>query len=325
MAKIVVIRVDAIGDALVTTPLLSALRANGHSLGIVLTNANTGIFDERAFSWQHVLDRIAWPRHGSTVASHARTLAEMRGVQYDVALIASEEPEAYRIAREASIPARIGFQNGWQKPFKSLWVAAQCTQTIYRPAWASRALEHEVETLYRLGRRYVAATSPPRDRALLAPLLLAAPPERDRTIVVQLTPKWRASGVSDDALVATLRMLAGREPRAVAAAGEKEYAADIAARASIGVEIFTVLAPWKIAVARAASIVTPDTGAAHLAGMLGTPCVDCFPHADFALREQRWSPWAAPYVALAFPPSTSDGAIASRIVEATDEVMRRAA
>jgi ADP-heptose:LPS heptosyltransferase len=325
MPKIVLIRVDAIGDALATTPLLSALRANGHAVGVVLANANAGIFDERALSWQHVLDRIAWPRHGSTAESYARTLTEMRGVHYDVALIASEELEAYRIAREAAIPARIGFQNGWQKPFKSMWVAAQCTQTIYRPAWASRATEHEVVTLYKLGRQFVAAPSPPRDRAVLAPLLLAEPGERGRATVVQLTPKWRASGVSDDALVATLRLLATRELRAVAAASEREFAAAIAARASIGLEIFTVLAPWKIAVARAASIVTPDTGAAHLAGMLGTPCVDCFPFADFALREQRWAPWAAPYVALAFPPSTAVDAIASRIADAADEVMRRAA
>jgi ADP-heptose:LPS heptosyltransferase len=291
MAKILVIRVDAIGDALVTTPLLSALRANGHAVGVVLANANAGIFDERALKWQHVLDRIAWPRHGSTTESYARTLTELRGVQYDVALIASEEPEAYTIAREAAIPVRVGFQNGWQKPFKSLWVAAQCTQTIFRPAWASRATEHEVTTLYKLGRRFVAATSPPRDHALLAPLLLLDPPERGLSTVVQLTPKWRAAGVSDDALVAALRLLSARELRAVAAAGEREFAAAIAARASIGVEIFTVLAPWKVAVAGAASIVTPDTGAAH----------------------------------LAFPPNTADDAIASRIVEAADEVKRRAA
>jgi ADP-heptose:LPS heptosyltransferase len=78
-------------------------------------------------------------------------------------------------------------------------------------------------------------------------------------------------------------------------------------------------------VARAATIVTPDTGSAHLAGMLGTPCVDCFPHEDFDLRDRRWSPWAAPFVALSFPPGTSDEAIASRVAAAATEVMRRAA
>jgi len=325
LAKIVLIRVDAIGDALVTTPLIAALRENGHEVGVVLSDVNAGIFDERAIARPHVLERIPWPRNGSTPTSRARTLAEMRGRAYDVALIASEEPEAYAIACDAGIKQRIGFHNGWQKPFKSLWIATRCTSTIYRPAWASRAHEHEVETLYKLGERFVATPSPPRDPAQLAHLLLAAMPERDATIVVQLTPKWRVCGVSDDALVATLRALASRDVRAVAAVSENDFATAIAARASLGVDIFPTLEPWKLAVARAATIVTPDTGSAHLAGMLGTPCVDCFPHDDFILREKRWSPWAAPYVPLSFPPGTSDESIASRVAAAASEVMRRAA
>lgn len=325
MAKIVLVRVDAIGDALVTTPLIAALRENGHEVGVVLSDANAGIFDEHAIAWSHVLERIPWPQHGSTAASHARTLAEMRDRSYDVALIASEEPEAYAIAREAEIAERIGFHNGWQKPFKSLWIATQCTSTIYRPAVASRTREHEVETLYKLGARFVASPAPPRDPVQLAHLLLAAVPDRDSTVVVQLTPKWRASGVSDDALVSTLRALATRDLRAVAASSEKDFATAIAARASISLDVFATLEPWKIAVARAATIVTPDTGSAHLAGMLGTPCVDCFPHEDFDLREKRWSPWAAPHVALSFPPGTTDEAIASRVAAAASEVTRRAA
>jgi ADP-heptose:LPS heptosyltransferase len=325
LAKIVLIRVDAIGDALVTTPLIAALRENGHEVGVVLSDVNADIFNEHAFAALHVLERIPWPKHGSTAASHARTLAELRDRGYDAALIASEEPEAYAIAREAGIPKRIGFHNGWQKPFKSLWIATQCTNMIYRPAMASRVREHEVETLYRLGARFVASPAPPRDPVRLAHLLLADIPERDATIVVQLTPKWHASGVSDDALVSMLRGLASRDVRAVAAASEREFATAIAARALIALDVFTTLEPWKIAVARAATIITPDTGSAHLAGMLGTPCVDFFPPEDFAQRKKRWSPWAAPYVALSFPPGTSDASIASRVAAAADEVMRRAA
>jgi ADP-heptose:LPS heptosyltransferase len=325
VAKIVVIRVDAIGDALVTTPLIAALSENGHDVGVVLSDANAGIFHEHAITWTHVLERIPWPRHGSTAESYARTLAELRDGTYDIALIASEEPEAYAIARKAGIPQRIGFHNGWQKPFKSLWIATQCTSTIYRPAVAARAREHEVETLYKLGARFVASAAPPRDSAQLAKLLLAPVPDRDTSVVVQVTPKWRASGVSDDALVSVLRALASRDLRAVAAASEKDFATAIASRASVALDVFATLGPWKIAVARAATIVTPDTGSAHLAGMLGTPCVDCFPHEDFELRENRWSPWAAPFVALSFPSGTGDEAIASRVAAAATEVMRRAA
>ena len=58
--------------------------------------------------------------HGSTPASRARADAEIAAQRYDVALIASEEPEAYELA--APVPRRIGFSTGWAKPFKSAWV-----------------------------------------------------------------------------------------------------------------------------------------------------------------------------------------------------------
>jgi ADP-heptose:LPS heptosyltransferase len=220
------------------------MRENGHDVGVVLSDANAGVFDEHAIPWSHVLERIPWPRHGSTANSRARTLAEMRDRTYDIALIASEEPEAYAIAREAGIPQRIGFHNGWQKPFKSLWIATQCKSTIYRPAVAERAREHEVETLYKLGARFVASAAPPRDPAQLAHLLLAAVPDRDTSVVVQVTPKWRASGMSDDALVSVLRALASRDLRAVAAASEKDFATAIASRASVALDVFDTLGPW---------------------------------------------------------------------------------
>ena len=41
-------------------------------------------------------------------------------------------------------------------------------------------------------------------------------------------------------------------------------------------------------------VVTADTGAAHVAGMLGVPVVDCFPERDAPAQIARWRPWAAP-------------------------------
>jgi ADP-heptose:LPS heptosyltransferase len=38
--------------------------------------------------------------------------------------------------------------------------------------------------------------------------------------------------------------------------------------------------------------VTPDTGAAHVAGMLGAGVIDLFDEADFDRLSQQWHPWA---------------------------------
>ncbi|MBV8726940.1 MAG: hypothetical protein JO233_04080, partial [Candidatus Eremiobacteraeota bacterium] len=48
-------------------------------------------------------------------------------------------------------------------------------------------------------------------------------------------------------------------------------------------------------------IITPDTGAAHLAGMLGVACTDIFEPARFEIQSARWSPWCDRHALRAFP------------------------
>jgi ADP-heptose:LPS heptosyltransferase len=51
-----------------------------------------------------------------------------------------------------------------------------------------------------------------------------------------------------------------------------------------------------MAIAAAPAIVTPDSGALHVAGVVGTPTVAVFPAVrNFALQVARWSPWASPH------------------------------
>ena len=132
--KILIVRCDGIGDALVCAPLVAALRDAGHELGIVLGVGNRDVFAKRTFARVHVLERIPWPEHGSTPKSRTKALADVRAIGYDVALIASEEVEAYAFAKDAKIPRRIGFINGWEKPFKTVQVKMMLTQSILRPA-----------------------------------------------------------------------------------------------------------------------------------------------------------------------------------------------
>ncbi len=146
--RILIVRGDGIGDALMLAPLVAALRDAGHALGAVLSTRNAQVYAQDVLERVHVLERIPWPRHGSTRESFAQALAGARDARYDVALIASEEPEAYKFARETGVLRRVGFTNGWEKPFKGLWTRGQLTRALRRPASAGRVREHEVETLF---------------------------------------------------------------------------------------------------------------------------------------------------------------------------------
>jgi len=315
--KILIVRTDGIGDALVLAPLIAALRAAGKTLGIVLSTRNAEIFAPGTFADVHVLERTPWPKHGSTGKSLARVTREVRDAGYDAALIASEEPEAYTLARRALIPERVGFWNAWQKPLKSLWVRTQCTRVICRGASLGDEPQHEAEIVYKLGADCVSEPPPVdvlrlRDVIVGEAAVFAGPP------VLQLSPKWRAWGIADDAFVALVRGLVARGVKLV---GTPEDLLASAVPADLEVACFDSLAPWKSAIASASAVITPDSGAAHLAGMLGVPVIVWFPADGYDALVRRWRPWIAPYRALHARADETVDALIARITGSLDALV----
>jgi ADP-heptose:LPS heptosyltransferase len=291
--KILLVRLDGIGDAVACTPLIAALRESGHRLGLALSDRNAGIFTARTAAATHVLERIPWPQHGSTPASRTAAEAGIAAERYDVALIASEEPEAYGLA--AGIPRRIGFVTGWAKPFKTLWARARLTTVLERSASSERERGHEVEVLFRLGATFTTA-DPPREPERLRPWIADGPQPQRAGIVVQLSTKWSASGIDDETLRTIAASLRERGASYVVAPAER----DAVARSLPEVPLVVPrnVREWVAAIDAAAALVSVDTGAAHLAGMLGVPVVDVFPDAGFEHQTRRWRPWASSSIVL---------------------------
>lgn len=289
MSRVLLVRLDGIGDALVCTPLISALRDAGHEVGIALSDRNAGVFAAGTAIATHVLERIPWPRHGSTPDSRAQAETEIAAQRYDIALVASEEPEAYELA--ARIPQRIGFTTGWLKPFKSAWIKRRVTTAIPRAATVRGADAHEAEILLRLGRGLI--VPPPQRDALHLRRWIAGDipvPER-RGLLVQLGAKWNALGVADAILQRLAAVLRERGARFIAAPGERE--AMQTQFSTLTIDAPPTTREWIATVDGAAALVSPDTGAAHLAGMIGVPVVDVFPDAGFDAQTRRWRPWAS--------------------------------
>jgi ADP-heptose:LPS heptosyltransferase len=263
---------------------------------MALSDRNRDIFAPGMLYARHVLDRIPWPKHGSTPESTriARTRIEAAG--YDIALIASEEPEAYRLAR--GIPQRIGFSTGWAKPLKSLWVRRQLTRRVRRAASVGAERTHEAEIIFRLadGLGLHAESAPTRDPARLRPLILADALPAGGYVAVQLGQKWTSIGLDPATAGTIVSALAARGAQLVVSPAERNEAALLSHGAAF--IVCPDVTKWKRVIGAARLVVTPDTGAAHLAGMLGIPVVDCFPTADAAAQIARWHPWAAPYSAF---------------------------
>jgi ADP-heptose:LPS heptosyltransferase len=299
----------------VCAPLIAALRDAGHEVGLALSDRNADIFVPQMFLAHHVLERIPWPRHGSTSSSRTRAQREIADLHYDIALIASEEPEAYRLA--AGIPERIGFVTGWAKPFKTLWARSMLTRAIPRSAMVDGELAHEVEILFRLGAGLHDEREPTRDVERLRPLIMregTRPPRR--VVVVQLSAKWITIGLERASAGALVAPLGRSGAQLIASANERE-AADVLAGPAPYV-VFDDLEGWKRAIDAARVVVTPDSGAAHLAGMLGVPTIDCFPDANVAAQMMRWRPWAAPYRAFTVSEIRGNDGI-GRVARAIDE------
>jgi ADP-heptose:LPS heptosyltransferase len=294
VSRVLLVRLDGIGDALVCTPLISALRDAGHELGLALSDRNADVFAAGTAAATHVLERIPWPRHGSTPGSRARADAEIAAQRYDVALIASEEPEAYELA--AAVSQRIGFTTGWAKPFKSAWIKRRVTTAIPRAATVRGADAHEAEILLRLGSGFT-ASPPQRDPLRLRRWIAGEVPLPERHgLLVQLGAKWNALGITDALLQRLVTALRNRGARFIAAPAER--AAVQTQFSSLTVEAPATTRDWIAAVDAAAALVSTDTGAAHLAGMIGVPVVDVFPDAHFDAQTRRWRPWASSSIVL---------------------------
>ena len=298
--SVLVIRLDAIGDALALTPLLAALRELAIPVDLVLRGVNARIFSSRAARAIYVAPfalRSSTRANLRTIREFGRRLHENH---YSHVMVASEDPGGYRLAAAVGAPNRIGFVNGWGKPFKTIWASTLLTGAVVRSAGLDPRAPHECEVIWELGKRLIGEHHIPREPSMLRPLVIEENVPRGERIAFQVSDKWERLGMAFTDVVTAVQSAARLGTlHAIAAESESAYAGRVAAAAGIEVERFGSLEPWKEAIANAAVIVAPDSGAVHVAGMVGTPTVAVYPATrDFDLQLARWAPWAAPYRAI---------------------------
>jgi ADP-heptose:LPS heptosyltransferase len=105
--KILIVRIDRVGDIVLSMPALGALRRAfpAAEIDILVQAKFTGLLNNyagwtRAIGWNDIDDP----------AERARLAAELRAHGYDAVVVGSTATAGYRIAREAGIPVRIGWR-----------------------------------------------------------------------------------------------------------------------------------------------------------------------------------------------------------------------
>ena len=295
---ILLVRLDGVGDAALCIPALEGLRRAfpEATFGAVCSNANATLFSAR-------VEHIHIYRSGQPVGSLG---GELAAVGYQKALVATEEVAGYELARASGAKERAGFWHRLYKPFKSLWQRTQVTRPVYRPAARGAAPEHEVETLYRLAVALGARAPAPSAPEALRPWLRVESTEDARAVAgcvgVQITPKWLSSGYTPSAVAAVLSEmfaeLGDNRGALIAASADEDLASAILEQLapSLRTQIRSLaslpLPSWLGAIDALDVLVTPDTGAAHVAGMLGRCVVDIFDPQDYERLSAQWRPWA---------------------------------
>jgi len=304
------VRLDGLGDALACVPSLEGLRRAlpGAHFDAVCSAKNASLFNPER------VERVyEFPAADGTDG----LIAQLRDRRYTACMVATEEPIGYRLAGASGAPRRAGFWHRFEKPFKSWWQFAQLTDRVYRPAaWIADPV-HEVVALYGLAECIGAHAPAPDDAASLRSWLAVdrtgADETRALTLALQMNQKWTsgdwgpaaigafAAAVFAASRFAHLVMLASSHDEGLARAVLEHMVRGAASAGRITLRAALPMQRWLGEIARADAIVTPDTGAAHAAGMLGVPVVDLFDATRYDQLSRRWRPWAAPSRCLIKP------------------------
>ena len=297
-ASVLIIRLDAIGDALALTPLLAALRRRALPVDLVLRRANAarlclaGGENDRSCGLRAALERS---RESSRHRTPRPRVARMRRIRtsWSRPRIPGATASRARSARRFGLVLRTSGASRSRRFGRASFSPA----AIYRSAGLDPRAPHECEVLFRLAAPLIGNEQPTRDSAELRPLVLEREPLPDNRIAIQITDKWERLGLSlEDVVDLVRRVAAGGTPHLLAARREATYAERLASCTGVAVTYFDELEPWKAAIGAAPAIVAPDSGALQVAGMVGTPVVGIFPPGrHYALQVARWAPWAAPH------------------------------
>jgi ADP-heptose:LPS heptosyltransferase len=304
--NVLLVRLDALGDNLLSTPAILRLQRALQPL-----QAKISVVTHQA--WKPVYRGLgqveALGADTGAKGSELKTL--ITGRAPDCVFLLTEKRKSSVAAYQSNIPTRIGFDPGWSQPLKSLSNRVLLTHRLpYSNRLEEPSKVHEVERYAQLVDVYLAVLekagtidSSWRSWPLDPLWLEVGSLERDfaretldslslkKPVALQITPKWNLHGWD----AGNLKQLFSQLPAdrvMLYGPGEKAWV-DAHWGDSIRTQglCFGDLHQYGGCLKECSTLITPDTGAAHVAAAVGTPVIDAFPVINSSHCVPRWRPW----------------------------------
>ncbi len=280
-----VVRTDHIGDLVVSTPFLRALRSGLPQARITAMVAPPA---------QDVLT-------GNDAVDDVITV-EAAPPPVELAVCLSPRTKTYRLVHRTRARYRVGyvyperFLTGLLARF---WLTHRMVQPVRSYLRSGQPVPHEVEQLGKLagflgldyGQPKLELPVPARDVEYGESVARGA-------VVLHLAAGWLTWGWT----LEEIARLLGELPAPVLVTwgpAERELAStlqDLAPDLKLLGDLS--LKRWAGVLGAARCVVSVDTGAVHVAAARGTPSVVCYQPEQYDLCSQQWAPWGVPYRAL---------------------------
>lgn len=289
--RVLIVRLRSIGDTVLTTPSLFALRR-------FLPNARIDILLEDwvapVLAGSDYVDNIVTVERRST-ASRARTARLIRAANYDVVYNLHGGTTATLLTRATGAPHRIGYahyqygrlHNHLAPAAALLWGKAKThsvEQQLALLGWTGVPVSDRPPTHLTVNETAAAAIAA---KLRAAGLAAATPFAMVHPAAAFETKRWATERF---ARVVEYLKAAGLATVAIAAPNEREIVANLKEQAAVPVISLTDLPLPEVSAlaARARLFVGNDSGIAHIAAAIGIPAVVIFGSSNVA----HWRPWA---------------------------------
>jgi ADP-heptose:LPS heptosyltransferase len=288
LSKTAVVRLDALGDTLLSTPAIDVLcRERGPENVLVITSPGLGLVFGESPSHREV----GPDGTDEEIAGHIKDFGAKS------VYVFSEKRRALRGAYLSGAEERVGFDPGWTQPLRSLEVRRYLTVRFpIVNSLESDSRYHEVERYCRLvakglskksingGRlKFFAQSRPVVNSRLSGP------------VGFQWAAKWLNGGWPQELLLKLVDLLPEGALIFVPPGEVEEAEALIAPERRPFVVCRSNLTEYALELAKCRYVLSIDTGAVHVAAAMGVPVLDVFPEEGAHHTVPRWRPWMTPH------------------------------